>query len=177
VDDMIGHEFPGNAEPRADDTAMRAQFIHHSLGGINGDRKADVLATSQNRHIDADDLGFLVNKRPTAVSRVNGSTGLYHSLVGSGLRVRCCSKPADNPCSERVAQSERVTDGHHFLRDIHTIRGSQMDYGVMSISVMCYELGQVLVRILSHQFSWSQHVIIENGTLLVSVHHGLVVYE
>src|SRR5439155_23433676 len=130
---MIGHEFPGNAEPWADDTAMRTQFIHHSLGGINGNRKADVLSTSQNRHIDADDLAFLVNKRPTAVSRFNGSTGLYHSLEGGGSRVRGCAKSADNPCRVGIAQSERVTDRDQFLTDIHTICVPHDDYGVMNL--------------------------------------------
>src|SRR2546422_5970807 len=68
VDDLIGHEFPGNAEPWTDDTAMLTQFVHDGLGGIDGNRKPDVLPTSQYRRIDANDLAFFVNKRPTAIS-------------------------------------------------------------------------------------------------------------
>src|SRR3989441_7381886 len=98
VDDLIGHEFPGNAEPWTDDTAMLTQFVHDGLGGIDGNRKPDVLPTSQYRRIDANDLAFFVNKRPTAISRIDSGAGLYHSFVGSGSRIRCCSKPTDNPC-------------------------------------------------------------------------------
>ncbi len=104
---------------------MRAQFAHDSLGGVDGNRKADVLPAGQDCHIDADDSPFFVHKRPPAVSRIDRGAGLYHTLVRRGLRIRCRSESTDHSRCESVTQPERVADGHHLLTDLDPIGVSQ----------------------------------------------------
>ena len=132
---------------------MFDKLLHHVLGHLGGDGKADAhIATGrrQNRRIDTDQLTTQVDQCPTGVARINGRIGLDKAFIAFNAQA-CATQRGNDAASHRLAEPEGVTNGDHKIANPQT---GGIGNGNLGKSVRLFQLQyrQIHFLIHTHQF-------------------------
>ena len=114
----------------ADDAARHlavAQLRQQVADRVDRRREADAdvgrpLRVGVDRRVDADDLAAHVEERTARVPGIDRRVGLQHRLFASRHPAERTAERRNHPDRDRVAQIERVADGHDPVARLH-LRG------------------------------------------------------
>ena len=123
IGDVLGHD----ADPPADDAAMRDDVAQHAAHHVHGDGEADSLdaqALGDNRGVDADERAARVDERAARVAEVDRRVGLDEVLQRRDAEL-LAAREADDPMRHGLRQPDRVADGEHDVPDFELVRAPE----------------------------------------------------
>lgn len=106
--ELLGQRLNGDPEPTPSHLAELDEVAHHLLGHVDRDGEPDALTVSDNRSIYPDNFAFQVKKRPSAVSRIDGSVSLDEVVIRPGADD--APLRAHNSLGDGLLKTERVPD-------------------------------------------------------------------
>ena len=95
------------------------------MGKTDADAAA---ATGENRGVDADQLTAQIDQRAAGIAGVDGGVGLDKILVAFNPEA-AAAEGADDARSDRLAEAERVADGHHEIAHAQIPGIAERDFG------------------------------------------------
>src|SRR5947209_5457106 len=98
---------------------MAEQLANDPAGGARGNRKSEALSHGDNRRVDTDDAPPRIDKRPTAVARIERGRVLDDVLDQPSFGApHGTADRADDARRDGRAEAERVAHGNHELPDL-----------------------------------------------------------
>ncbi len=162
-----------DAQPGSHDLPLCDQLVHHLLGHVGGDRKADPLRKVDDRRIDADDVPSQIEQRSTRIAGIDRGIRLNKIFVAGEIDV-FSSDSADHAQCHGAIQPKRVADGQHPLSHLHPGRVSEMG-GWEGMVCRHFQDRQIGVRILADHLRKQFRLIREANLNFRGIAHHMVI--
>ncbi|KAG1266985.1 hypothetical protein G6F66_014079 [Rhizopus arrhizus] len=113
---------------------MLDQLVDHAARQVGGNRQAqaDVAGHAALRieagGIDADQLALQVDQRATGIARVDRRIGLDEVLAAQAADA-AATHGRDDAGGDRLAEAERIADGHHEVAHPQLVAVAELDVG------------------------------------------------
>ena len=145
------------------------------FGNINGYGEANALTRGYYCCIDSYDLTLHIEKRATAVPRINGSISLEEIVIGSGPNNPALG--AQDSHGDGSFQAERVADGHDPFPDLNLVRVPQWCPALNIQRFFRFDQSEICLRVPPHHFSFVFFTIIQADGNLFGIGHYVVIGE